>query len=99
MHEVGFVGIQVLVPFLHEQMVVLVFDALVLILRLQGARGQHLYFADNSRLLVQNAVCNLLRPLVLNVVDLLVQDLSNVRIHFYPVHHLLVDGFVEKFTP
>ena len=80
-------------------MVVLVFDALVLILRLQGTGRQHLYFADDSGLPVQNPVRNLLRSFVLNVVDLLVQNLSNVRIHFYAVHHLLVDGFVKKFTP
>jgi hypothetical protein len=79
-------------------MVILIFNPLVLILGLKSSRGQLFYFPYNSSLLIQNPVGNLFGSLVLNIINLLVKNLRNVRVHFDAIHHLLVDCFVKKFT-
>jgi hypothetical protein len=96
--HVSSVRVEVLVLLLHQVLMILVFYLLVLVFGNQCTRREHTNLVDNSSLLFKEAIGYLLGSLVLDVVDLLVEHLSQVRVQTDSIHHLLVQCFVVKFA-
>jgi uncharacterized membrane protein YsdA (DUF1294 family) len=69
-----------LIPLLHQLIVILVFDRFVFVLSDKSSRWQNFYLVDDSRLLLDYLVGGLLGSAVLDEVDLFVEDLGEVGV-------------------
>lgn len=65
-----------LIPLLHEQMMVLILNLLVFPLGLKCCRREHLNTPNDPCLLIKDFIGDLFSPLVLDVVYLLVEHLT-----------------------
>ena len=88
------VALQVLTLLPVKQLMVMVLDLRILILSHESLRWQPFDRLNHLGLLLNDIIGDLLRSLRLDIVDLFIEHLGQMRIQLDAIHHLLVLGLI-----